>query len=305
MIAPTSICTLLLTIVCGLPGALGTPPVPPQPTNHVGADDRADLVAWADAIVPDLERLTGRAFIQRPPVRVISEDDLAETLAKPMREAMIRMGASTRPDGSPMSDLEITVRTRSQAYRIANHTLGLYDHAQKVVLVVPANAAKLGARRGWSEETVRRIVKLALAHELVHALQDQTANLAKRLDALSGEAEKCLLAVSEGHAVIVTDALARERSWQTAAMVLNGLTTGVENRPAPGSGSIPDVHGAPTAEVYTAGAEFVRHHSGDDLRSVWVLLEHPPVRWSAIRDPGSFTPERKDATPPAAVPPKP
>lgn len=302
--------TLLPAIFTALLLAIATPdpdpPAPPTPPAQPAANasepiknDLLDLDPWARLAAPEIERLTARSFTKLPPIRVVSEDDLATTLAKPMREAMIRMRANVKRDGTPMSDLEMTVRTRSQAYRVAARTLGLYDHDQKVILVIPQTAERLGKKRAWSPETIRRITRLALAHELVHALQDQTADLAVRLDALSGEPEKCLMAVSEGHAVVVTDALAETLGWSTANMVLNGLVTGVEE-PAPGTtpGTPPpppiDLHGSPSASVYQSGAAFVRHHAGTSLPKAWSLLASPPKAWADVLDPKRFAPPALD-----------
>lgn len=298
---------LLSTLACARQEP--TPPAPatvPATAPVVAAeplkDDAMDFEPWARLTATEIEHLTGHTFTKPPPVRIVSEDDLAESLSKPMREAMIRAGANKRPDGSPMSDLEITVRTRSQAYRVASRTLGLYDHAQKAILLIPSNAERLGKKRAWSPETVRRVVRLALAHELVHALQDQAADLSQRLDTLTGEPEKCLLAISEGHAVVVTDALAETLGWQTANLVLGGLVTGIEDAPpgtAPGAQPPPaiDTHGAPSAAVYVAGTRFIRFHAKGDHAAAWAILLAPPAAWADVQDPARWQPARPAATP--------
>lgn len=271
----------------------------PIPAELPIKNDQLAFEPWSLLIAAEIERLTGRPFTKLPPIRVISEDDLATHLAQPMREAMIRMGAHVKRDGSPMSELEITVRTRAQAYRLVSRTLGLYDHAEKAILLIPSTAERLGKKRAWSPETIRRVTRLALAHELVHALQDQSADLSTRLDALTGEPEKCLLAVSEGHAVVVTDAIAETLGWTTANLVLGGLITGVEEAApgtTPGTPLPPaiDLHGAPSSSVYLAGTAFVRHHVGTSLPSGWALFASPPKAWADVLDPKRFAPPALD-----------
>ena len=46
---------------------------------------------------------------------------------------------------------------------------------------------------------------LAVAHELIHALQDQKTSLGERFGQVGGEERNALIAVTEGQAVWVTD----------------------------------------------------------------------------------------------------
>lgn len=284
------------------PGAGAEPPAdapatarPAQPAS----DPNADLLAWAEQAKREVERITGEKFETDVLVKVVSVEDLSIVLARPIQADMAAAGIK-RNDGTPMSELEIRVRSMGIALRVAARTFGLYSHDEKVVYVVPSSAAAYAKKYGWSERTAERVPRLAMAHELVHALQDQRAGLSKRLLKSSGEARVCLTCVSEGHAVWATDQLAAAQGWGAANGVLWGVVTGVQSddegqpKGLAKQPKMPPLRLAPESEIYAKGKAFMAHHAafaGEGLKGherLWAILRRPPGSMAEIAKPETF-----------------
>jgi hypothetical protein len=272
-------------------GASATPVAPPVAPSEKGLAD------WAATIKPDLEQIAGAKFEKDVPVKLLALDDLAEMLAAPIIKRMTDEKAQ-RPDGSPMSPVEIRIRAMAAAFKVATRTFGMYRYEEKTVYVVPENAARYAKRHGWSAETLDRAPKLALAHEMIHALQDQKTGLGTRLGKLTGEERSALVAVSEGQAVWVTDQLAKKLDWPAANAVLWGVVTGVQTEDEPsGSEKMPKtkvVDGAPASEWYELGKKFVEvqaEFKGEGPKGterVWAIVAKPPVTMNEVKEPEKF-----------------
>src|SRR6185436_4856562 len=143
----------------------------------------------------------------------------------------------------------------------ATRTFGMYNYPDKTVYVVPQTAQLYAKKHAWGPETTERVPRLAVAHELVHALQDQKCMLGENLPKAEGEPRAALVSVTDGHAVWVTDQIAAKHGWDVANSMLWGLLTGVQEAEDPktkGSASEPVLSAAPSAELYTLGRAFIK-----------------------------------------------
>ena len=266
---------------------------------QVGSDGEREtpIAKWGAAMRPEIEGIVGAKFAGEVPIRVIQLDDLAQMVAAPIQKRM-RDSKIKRPDGSEMGETEIRVRSMAAAFKVAERTFGMYRYEDKTVYVVLENSARYAKRHGWSADTAERAPKLAVAHELVHALQDQRTGLGERLRKASGEEWGALTAVTEGQAVWATDELAKKLDWPAANAVLWGVVTGVQTEDEPaGSEKMPKVKvpdGTPASELYELGKRFVEvqmAYAGEGVKGnerVWAIVGRPPVTMAEVREAEKF-----------------
>jgi hypothetical protein len=263
------------------------PPVEQAPAK---VDTPAELAAWSAEHRGEIEEIAGAKFAADVPVKVATTEELAERISLSIQRDML---GAVRPDGRPMSAVEIRIRSMAAAFKVATRTFGMYSHEDRVVYVAPENVAKYAKKFGWSAETVERAPRLAVAHEMVHALQDQRADLGERLAHLSGEERAGLTAVSEGQAVWVTDRLARKLDWGAANAVLWGVIAGGrdEEDSAAKAAAAPKIGVAPAGELYALGKKFMEsraEHKGDGptgAERLWVIVRNPPKTLEELRAP--------------------
>ena len=166
------------------------------------------IAKWGAEMKTEIEGIAGAKFTADVPIKVIQLDDLAQMIAAPIQKRMTDAKVK-RPNGAEMGETEIRVRSMAAAFKVATRTFGMYRYEDKTVYVVLENSARYAKRHGWSSDTADRAPKLAVAHELVHALQDQKTGLGERLKKVSGEELAALTAITEGQAVWATDQLAK------------------------------------------------------------------------------------------------
>jgi len=236
------------------------------PERQSGADLAdsvdAELDASAEALLPDVARLSGLEVRER--VRLARESAtqvrayVATQLERDLPPAELAGMATSyallglMPDTLDLRSLLIELYTEQ--------IVGYYDPDRRLLLVV----------EGVGRDEFRPI----LAHELVHALQDQHTNLDSLIARERGnDRQMAAQAALEGHAMLVMLALQAEERMGTAVDPLNlpnpgpELRAGLESQTAefPVFGRAPRVIREALLFPYTAGAEFVRalwRHSG-------------------------------------------
>ncbi len=273
----------------------------PSPAKVPEPDRVPQIARWGATIKPEIEAIVGAKFTADVAIKVIQLDDLAQMIAAPIQKRMADAKVK-RPNGTEMGETEIRVRSMAAAFKVATRTFGMYRYEDKTVYVVLENSARYAKRHGWSADTADHAPKLAVAHELVHALQDQKTGLGERLKAASGEEWAALTSVTEGQAVWSTDQLAKKLDWPAANAVLWGVVTGVQTEDEPaGSEKMPKVKvpdGAPASELYDLGKKFIEvqmAYAGDGLKGterVWAIVAKPPVTMAEVKEPEKFVVKR-------------
>jgi len=122
-------------------------------------------------------------------------------------------------------------------------------------------------------------VRVTLAHELTHALQDQYFDLGRE-DKLPDDAEQAFRSVVEGDAVVVQDAYAdtMSKADQEAYDKAESDGSSVYTK-------IPDILVAQQLEPYVVGPAFVtalKEHGGDE--AIDEAIRHPPASTAALMD---------------------
>ncbi len=122
-------------------------------------------------------------------------------------------------------------------------------------------------------------VRVTLAHELTHALQDQYFDLGRE-DSLPDDAQQAFRSVVEGDAVVVQNAYADSMSKSDQAAYNKAESDGSSVY-----SKIPDILVAQQLEPYVVGPAFVnalKAHGGDE--AVDEALRHPPASTAALMD---------------------
>jgi len=275
----------------------------PPPPKTEPPPPQGDLGAWAAQVRPEIETIAGAKFTAEVPIKVVSADQLAQLLAEPVEKDM---AGSKRANGAPMTEVEIHIHATAAAYKVASRTFGMYHYPDKTVYVIPENALLYAKHHAWSTETAERVPRLAVVHELVHALQDQKTHLGDRLAKSDGDARAALVCVTEGHAVWVTEQVAAKHDWGVADAMLWGIVTGVQETTDPKSkytAADPVVRAAPSAELYTLGKEYMKSQAAkvpsgkSAAERLWEIVAKPPAM-TEIKPPAAPSKGEPSATPP-------
>jgi hypothetical protein len=122
-------------------------------------------------------------------------------------------------------------------------------------------------------------VRVTLAHELTHALQDQYFDLGRE-DSLPDDAQQAFRSVVEGDAVVVQNAYANSMTKADQAEYNQAESDG-----SSAYSKIPDILVAQQLEPYVVGPAFVnalKAHGGEE--AVDEALRHPPASTAALMD---------------------
>ena len=258
-------------------------PEPPPPHRPASAQELAQR----------LTEIRGLEFDDVPRVRMLSADEWRARVAKMTerqdsdREALREseaVAAFLRLAGLAPPSFEIQDATEGVGELVG----GFYrPKANRLYLVEQPFQGPRGIER-------------LSAHELEHALQDQSYPDALKLGALEGEEEIALSALVEGDASVVERRYARRHLGLSTAAVDRSLLS-----PANVAVGLPPALVASVRFPYTAGADFVgklRRRGG--WEAVDEAFGDPPTTTEQILHPGKWL-AREDgervATPPSSV----
>jgi hypothetical protein len=130
-----------------------------------GTSDHRSYLERAVALAPQIEHATGMRFVSPPKVEVRSADQVRAYVQKQLDDSLARRDvAATEAAYKRLGLIGDSVNLRDLLGRILEKQIvGYYDPPSKTLYIVD------GADSAAAETTLR--------HELVHALQDQHANL--------------------------------------------------------------------------------------------------------------------------------
>ncbi|HPP73967.1 MAG TPA: hypothetical protein PLU88_02420 [Armatimonadota bacterium] len=221
--------------------------------NH---DTYTETQAQADLkeVLPLVEKVTGRKLKKIPGIRIVTADELASIITSDIIED--RTSVESKLTGSEADQKKQLIE--QQVHNLTRNCLGKYDRKRKLIYLVPSNVSA-------TEKNTDRVnisAKLTLAHELVHALQDQYGELDVADDKeMPLERSTIASAILEGQAyftaITVADLINSPKALEEARMML-GIDQG-------------------RAGINLAGIEFIAWHferGGSD--QVWNALDSPP-----------------------------
>ncbi len=249
------------------------------------AYSQAEADAWVAELKPIVERVCARKFKSAPALRVVDRPELAAVLSRSVRFW----------DGDVLPVMPDTYRNRLYAALAALESvalLGLYDPLDKVLYAVPTNVRAVLAAFDVDARHYEPFVKLVVAHELTHALQDQHLGLAW-FRGRGPDARHAFRAAIEGHAVFVQERVGAELGVDDTSLEISRmLTAGNVPVESDWSQEIESAARVLYEEVYLGGRDFIaHHHDAAGMDGVWRILAAPPAQTAMIASPGTYAPK--------------
>ena len=155
-------------------------------------------------VLPIVEKITGRTFKKTPKVQTASRKVVSEALYHDLLPQLKILLPNA-------SEKKVEQTTRAQAFGMAPLLLGKYGFEDKILYVLPGNFLPLLTLADIDAKYLKPIAMLIVAHELVHALQDQETDLVSQLEHMKSQEEALSISsVIEGHAMLVMERVGKE-----------------------------------------------------------------------------------------------
>lgn len=239
---------------------------------------RHELQTMVAEVAPVVGEVAGRRFDRLPEVVLADEAILAEVV---LRERLYLL--STVEGLTPEQAGQRAAELASQ--QLALGFEGKYGFVDdRLYISVDRVVATLFRNRAPSE-LLRPVLRVIIAHELAHALQDQHTEMDRLLrTAGNDDAVMAMNCAFEGHAVWVHEAAAAALGLDDAAELMAGLM-GYEV-PIDSSMGPEQFY---SRYVYGAGRDFVAHHArSGGADAVWSVLSSPPRSTAEIVAPERY-----------------
>jgi len=244
----------------------------------------------ANEIIPLVEEAAGRKFKQIPKIRIIDRDTLANVLMQDLLPQFINL----MPDTNSQKILEMA---ENQAKGMTSLIIGKYGFMDQVLYLIPGNVYPIMNLKKINKKHTQAIVKVLIAHELTHALQDQQVGLKQKFDEIDGlEESEAFNATIEGHAVFIQELVGQKLQldkalFDSSRMIAAGNLTFEESMLEMQQ----KMAEARYENIYLGGRKFIEYHYNEGgNRNVWKILAAPPVDSAMILEPATYDPTPKD-----------
>lgn len=248
----------------------------------------AEARKYVKEIVPLVEEATGRKLNKIPPLKLVDREKMIPILQvefEPQLKNLYRDYSAKQ--------LEEAGYKQSSAY--AKALMGKYGIMDRSLYLLPKNLAPLLKLAKVDEKYTQPILKLVIAHELVHAIQDQEIDL-KRIQQITNYDElSAFSATIEGQAVFVQDQVGKALGLEESAIELSRLlSAGAVTYDDPAQEMINKLIATQFEQIYLGGRKFIEYHyqQGGNER-VWEILAKPPVKTAMIAKPDTYNPEKQ------------
>lgn len=246
--------------------------------------------AFTKELIPLVEAAAGRKFKQIPKIRLVGRDALANVLMQDLLPQFIKL----MPDANSQKILELV---ENQAKWMTPLIIGKYGFMDQVLYLIPGNVYPIMNLKKINKKHTQAIVKVLIAHELTHALQDQQVGFKQKFDEIDGlEESDAFNATIEGHAVFIQELVGEklqldEALFESSRMIAAGNLTFEE--------SMLEMQQKMTEaryeNIYLGGRKFIEYHyNKGGSRNVWKILAAPPVDSAMILEPDTYDPTPKD-----------
>jgi hypothetical protein len=231
-------------------------------------------------VLPLVEAVSGARFASVPEVVLADAALLGRVVFQEQRHLLDARGAVDRAEADELA--ERTARANAGAFA------GKYGFLDGRLYVAPEGLEAALAIEGYPPETLRPALRVVLAHELVHALQDQQVDLDRTVTAApTPDAVMALNCLVEGHAVWVAEQVGHRLGLGDAVEALAdllGTDTPLRRRMDP--------RAFQQRYVYGLGRDAIAWHAargGTD--AVWAVLADPPTGTAQVVAPWSSAPD--------------
>lgn len=229
------------------------------------AISETELVWMAREVAPMVEEVAGRPFKRLPEVVAADPARIAEVVYQEQLHLLRDV------DGLPPDEAEDHARRTATA--MSSAFAGKYGFLDGRLYVSVEGIADSLFLEGGPEWLLRPLVRVVIAHELTHALQDQWTDLDALVQAApNGDAIMAMNCAVEGHAVWVHEQVGRRLQMPDAVAQMGdllGYDEPLRRRMDPN-----DFY---HVYVYGLGRDFIAQHADyGGTEQVWRVLADPP-----------------------------
>ena len=245
-----------------------------------------EAAQFADEVLPLVEKAALRKFKTRPVIKCAGRAEVAASL----KRDIVPQYKNLAPQASAA---DIDKQATRKSVGMAPFLLGKYGFEDKTLYVLPRNVKPLMNAAGIPVGMTKAVVKILMAHELTHALQDQHMDLKKALSRIkTQEPMMAFNATIEGHATFVADsvgtALGLDRETIEFARF---VSAGVVKHKDAAEEMMSKIQETQFETIYLGGKKFIEYQIQSRGRErLWDVLLNPPTRSSMITVPETYTP---------------
>lgn len=244
----------------------------------------AQAQGYVREMLPLVEKVAGRKFQTEPKLKLVRRSDLVPVLAEELVPQLKRLYPKA-------SDANVEMQATASAASVAPGLLGKYGTSTKKLYLLPRNFQPLMDFAQVEQKYRQDVVKLVIAHELAHALNDQHVELTQ-LEAGLDTQEKSLgfAATIEGFAMFVEGTVAEElKTAEAARQMADAMLAGTIKGLEPFREIISKQESGVVSDQYLRGRDFVAwHYRSGGIEQVWRILADPPRETSVIYHPETY-----------------
>jgi len=247
----------------------------------------AEAQAYIQQIAPLVEQVTCCPFTKLPPVKLVTRAEMVPILAADLRPQL----QAQMPEQPPAQVEKLATNT---AEEMACILLGKYGFASKTLYLLPGNLLPLMQLAKVKPAEQTDILRLIIAHELTHALQDQQVDLSAHIAAAAASPDRLMAynAVMEGHAMLVQEKVGKLLKLEDVAQEFaDKLVGGVPELEDPLLSMMAKVQQQVYTDIYLGGRDFMSWQAQhDNTAAVWRMLANPPATTAMIFHPERYAP---------------
>lgn len=234
---------------------------------------QADADKLVREILPLVEQAAGKKFLRTPRVKVCRRAEMVKSLRADLTPQM-RLVAGLIGDKKARAAMAANL-----AEAMGAAMLGKYGVQDKVLYLPAGNVRPLLKLMKVDPKLTRPLLKLIVAHELTHALQDQHIDLTKsivRPDTV--DSLQAFNACIEGHAVLIQDLVGEKLHLTKAVREFSRLlAAGCIESDDPVANMQNRMMAEQFKATYIGGRAFMGwHYERGGTKKVWQILAAPP-----------------------------
>lgn len=248
-----------------------------------------DALKIFDEVISEVESIACKSLKFKPSLKFIGRRELAAILQEEITEQLESLSGSMAPE-------VIENQARQIAACMTPVMLAKYGFRDKTLYLLPRNFEPLFNLLDIDSKQIDPVLTLIIAHETVHALQDQHYGILETACAAkSQEAMMAFNSVIEGHAVLIAEKVGSARNLAEAIIATSRMfSAGAIQFDDPALEILNKMLSTQYESIYLGGRNFMAYHyDRSGAESLWAFIDNPPDNTSVIMRPENYTPERK------------
>ncbi len=221
-----------------------------------GAVTPQDVRRMVAELIPEVEERAGREFVTHPDSGILTRAQAVDTAMK--------------PPASLMGEVEVVPYDKEKRAAELQFTIAIYIFSSEGVYLIQESMTEAFEALGLEAKALEPVIRCAVRHELVHALQHQYGVRPRGVGPGGSRGYRALV---EGHATLIGQELCREKEGAAIAAAMDGLLLA----DVPSS-----VKAGDPIAPYSWGRIVADRLRTVDDDAIWSLLAAPPPDWDDI-----------------------